>query len=55
MHTENKKEKLTKREIKPFSSPIQNLVGKNHAQNMLFWNQELKCVRFDFLDTSVIA
>jgi len=30
-------------------------LGENHAQNVLFWNQELKCACFGFLDTSVIA
>ena len=29
--------------------------GENRAQNMSIWNQELKYVRFGFLDISVIA
>ena len=32
-----------------------SMIGEKTRKKSVFWNQELKCVCFGFLDTSVIA
>ena len=58
LHTKNKEEKLTKIWNQTVLIPGNGSkiwLGENRARNVSFWNQELKCVCFGFLDTSVIA
>ena len=59
LHTKKQRRKVNKKcEIKPFPSPATApKFGRKKTvhKKCMFWDQDLKCVYFGFLDTSVIA